>query len=65
MDCAVRSLWVGLYMTLTGYLKRCKLSDLVATEPEMEKRLNQTNDPALTTAPGGLKTEAQGQRRGS
>jgi Rrf2 family protein len=43
MDCAIRSLWTGLSNEMTSYLKRCKLSDLVTTEPEMEKWLKQTN----------------------
>jgi Rrf2 family protein len=42
MDCAVRSLWTGLSTAITGYLRRCRLSDLVTTEPEMEKWLNRT-----------------------
>ncbi len=40
MDCAVRSLWTGLSLTITNYLKRCKLSDLVVTESDMDKWLN-------------------------
>lgn len=48
MDCAVRSLWMGLSMTIGDYLRRCRLSDLVTTEPEMEKWLNQNQKPALT-----------------
>jgi Rrf2 family protein len=41
MDCAIRSLWTGLSNAMTGFLSRCKLSDLVQTEPEMEKWLVQ------------------------
>ena len=56
MDCAVRSLWMGLDLAVTGYLKRCKLSDLVSTETEMEKRLGQA--PAAKQAPlAGAKRE--------
>jgi Rrf2 family protein len=39
MDCAVRSLWYGLSNAMTEFLKRCRLSDLVVTESEMEKIL--------------------------
>ena len=47
MDCAVRSLWMGLSLTIGNYLRRCRLSDLVTTEPEMEKWLSQNQKPAL------------------
>ncbi len=57
MDCAVRSLWTGLSMTITNYLMRCKLSDLVATEPEMEKWLNQTHKPAHPPLAAALSAE--------
>lgn len=56
MDCAVRSLWTGLSMTIGNYLRRCKLSDLVTTEPEMEKWLSQAN-PQPKTAAGGIQKE--------
>jgi len=39
MDCSIRSLWTGLEHAISGYLTKCKLSDLVTTEPEMEKWL--------------------------
>jgi Rrf2 family protein len=42
MDCAIRSLWMGLSDAMTSYLKKCRLSDLVTTEPEMEKWVRQT-----------------------
>ncbi|HUO58878.1 MAG TPA: Rrf2 family transcriptional regulator [bacterium] len=45
MDCAVRSLWYGLSNALTGYLKKCRLSDLVLTESQMESLLSQAQDP--------------------
>ena len=52
MDCAVRSLWYGLSNAMTDYLKRCRLSDLVVTESEMEKLLagSVSNNPAPPTA---------------
>jgi Rrf2 family protein len=43
MDCAIRSLWMGLDMSVSSYLRRCKLSDLVQTEPQMQKYLQGTN----------------------
>lgn len=47
MDCAIRSLWMGLSDAMTSYLKKCRLSDLVTTEPEMEKWVRQrTSTPA-------------------
>lgn len=51
MDCALRSLWTGLESAISGYLKRCKLSDLVVSESEMEKLLAQT--PSKTFVPVG------------
>ncbi len=42
MDCSIRSLWTGLEFAMTNYLKKCKLSDLVKTEPEMEKWVSQS-----------------------
>lgn len=50
MDCAIRSLWTGLEQAMSGYLKRCKLSDLVTTEPQMEKWLSQTGGLKVVTA---------------
>ncbi len=47
MDCSLRSLWTGLSFAMTSYLKKCKLSDLVATEPEMEKWIGQKTSPAF------------------
>ncbi len=43
MDCAIRSLLMGLDLTLSGYLRKCKLSDLVSSEPDMEKWLQQSS----------------------
>ncbi len=43
MDCAIRSLWMGLDLTLSSYLRKCKLSDLVSSEPEMEKWLKDSS----------------------
>ncbi len=40
MDCSIRSLWTGLSNAMTTYLKKCRLSDLVMTETEMDKMLN-------------------------
>lgn len=57
MDCAVRSLWMGLSLTISNYLRRCKLSDLVTTEPEMEKWLNKTNKPDFVPLAGGTPKE--------
>jgi len=52
MDCALRSLWMGLTLAMNSYLRKCKLSDLVTTEPEMEKFLSR---PApLTPVPAAL-----------
>ena len=44
MDCAIRSLWNGLSNSISGYLTKCKLSDLVMTESEMEKLLTRSAD---------------------
>ncbi len=52
MDCAIRSLWIGLSNSMTGYLMKCKLSDLVMTESEMEKLLSRSSDQALSQAAG-------------
>jgi Rrf2 family protein len=41
-DCAVRSLLFGLQTAMAGYLRKCRLSDLVRSEPEMEKWVSQT-----------------------
>ncbi len=38
---------------MTNYLKKCKLSDLTKTEPEMEKWINQKTSPALAPAAHG------------
>jgi hypothetical protein len=56
-----------LELTISGYLKKCKLSDLVTTEPEMAKWLGQTHQPSLAPVAGGLKTETSvnGQEAGS
>ena|ERR1700722_961951 len=37
VDCSIRSLWSGLERVISGYLTKSKLSDLVMTEPQMEK----------------------------
>jgi len=47
MDCAIRSLWTGLDAAITGYLKKCHLSDLVCSEKEMEKWVSQTTGHAF------------------
>lgn len=57
MDCAIRSLWIGLSNSMTGYLKRCKLSDLVMSEPEMEKWLQAADGQKLVSAAGPEKTK--------
>ena len=54
MDCAVRSLWTGLSLTITNYLKRCKISDLVVTESDMDKWLHQNQKAALAPAANAL-----------
>ncbi len=41
MDCAIRSVWTGLELAMSSYLKKCRLSDLVKTEPEMQQWLAQ------------------------
>jgi Rrf2 family protein len=53
MDCALRSLWTGLSFSMTNYLKKCKLSDLTKTEPEMEKWINQKISSDLVPAVHG------------
>lgn len=53
MDCAIRSLWTGLSFALTSYLKKCRLSDLVTTEPEMEKWVSRKDtEPFAPARPG-------------
>jgi Rrf2 family protein len=52
MDCSIRSLWTGLEMAMTSYLKKCRLSDLVQTEPQMEAWLKPMMNPAPLTAVG-------------
>ena len=37
LDCTLRSLWTGLSSAMGAYLGQCRLSDLVRTEPEMQK----------------------------
>lgn len=58
MDCAIRSVWVGLEMAMTNYLTKCRLSDLVKTEPEMEQWLVKS-----TTKPASLMTAAEPEKR--
>ena len=55
MDCAIRSLWMGLDMSVSSYLRRCKLSDLVQTEPQMTQYLQGTtaNPPRRRESLGG------------
>ena len=53
LDCSIRSLWTGLSIAMTSYLRKCKLSDLVTTEPEMEKWINQKATRALAPAAHG------------
>ena len=57
MDCAIRSLWTGLSNSMTSYLKRCKLSDLVMSEPEMEKWLSRADSQKLVSAAGQENTK--------
>ena len=61
MDCAIRSLWTGLSFAVTNYLKKCRLSDLVTTEPEMEKWISQRTStvfaPAAPTNPSKAKVQ--------
>ena len=58
MDCSLRSLWTGLEFAMTNYLKKCKLSDLVTTEPQMEKWVSQTTSKVFV--PVGKSELAQG-----
>ncbi len=58
MDCAIRSLWMGLDMSVSSYLKKCKLSDLVQTEPQMQKYLQKTTGARSDSA--ASPTESQG-----
>jgi Rrf2 family protein len=44
MDCAIRSLWMGLDMSVSSYLRKCKLSDLVQTEPQMMQYLQEKTE---------------------
>ncbi len=55
MDCAVRSLWMGLDQAMSSYLKKCKLSDLIMTEPDMEKWLVKANTKPMSLAAVGEK----------
>jgi len=50
MDCAIRSLWMGLDMSVSSYLRKCKLSDLVQTEPQMQKYLQDRGATKVTAA---------------
>ena len=45
VDCSIRSLWTGLERVISGYLSKSKLSDLVVSEPQMAKWINER--PAL------------------
>lgn len=65
MDCAVRSLWMGLSLTIGDYLRRCKLSDLVTTEPEMEKWLSQNQKPVLAPMGRAVKPDSSAQEKGA
>jgi Rrf2 family protein len=47
MDCAIRSLWTGLDAAITGYLGKCRLSDLVRSERDMEKWVGQAQSRAF------------------
>lgn len=55
MDCSLRSLWTGLSFAITGYLAKCKLSDLVVTEPQMEKWITQKMPVAATPSAENVK----------
>ena len=50
MDCAIRSVWTGLEMAMSSYLKKCRLSDLVKTEPEMQQWLAQATEKPSVAA---------------
>lgn len=63
MDCAIRSLWIGLSNSMTGYLKKCKLSDLVMTESEMEKLLSRSSSQTLVPASGPENNKRISERR--
>jgi hypothetical protein len=45
-------------VTISIYLKKCKLSELVTTEPEMEKWLSRT------PVAGGMKSEGAVKSKG-
>ena len=49
MDCSIRSVWTGLEIAMTTYLKKCRLSDLVQTEPAMEAWLTKSMNPSPVT----------------
>jgi len=58
MDCTIRSLWTGLDAAITGYLRKCRLSDLVGTEKDMEKWVGQSSAKAFVPlAQTGLETK--------
>jgi Rrf2 family protein len=54
LDCTLRSLWTGLSAAMEAYLSRCRLSDLVTTEPEMERWIRDRRPQA---APAGTTSE--------
>lgn len=62
MDCALRSLWTGLSAALAGYLRKCRLSDLVTTEPEMEKWLNRPAGQTLVPVVSRVETGSVPER---
>jgi Rrf2 family protein len=64
VDCSIRSLWTGLDRVVSGYLTRCKLSDLVMTEPQMGQWLQEkpmgispleNSKPKESSQAGGMK----------
>jgi Rrf2 family protein len=59
MDCAIRSLLTGLSLAVTNYLRKCRLSDLVTSEPEMEKWILQGNSQPSVGAAGSNLSNAK------
>jgi len=58
MDCTIRSLWTGLNAAITGYLRKCRLSDLVGAEKDMDKWVGQSSEKTFVPmAQTGLETK--------
>ena len=58
MDCTIRSLWTGLDNAITGYLRKCRLSDLVVSEKDMDKWVSQSSAKSFVPlAKTGIETK--------